>query len=95
MAYGVTWALANSTPCLVIAPARYSYIASFIMNLIVVILYYGGACSCAHQAALTFGCAKIRAISCPIVPPSPPVTSSHYNKTYLVARYRLFRAEDD
>lgn len=30
--YGVTWALVNSTPCLVIATARYSYIDSFIVE---------------------------------------------------------------
>jgi hypothetical protein len=33
--YGVTWALANSTPCLVIATARYSYIDSYIDSFIV------------------------------------------------------------
>jgi hypothetical protein len=39
----------------------YSYIASFITNLIVAILHCGGACNCAHQAALTFGYAKEKA----------------------------------
>ena len=33
--YGVTWALANLTPCLVIATARYSYIDSYIDSFIV------------------------------------------------------------
>jgi len=33
--YGVTWALANSTPCLVITTARYSYIDSYIDSFIV------------------------------------------------------------
>ena len=33
--HGVTWALANSTPCLAIAAARYSYIDSYIDSFIV------------------------------------------------------------